>query len=72
MCIKELNMENEFYPEKLRKIVNPPSKLYVLGDEEILNNECLTIVGSRHCTNTGAEVAREFARKLARKRSDNS
>ena len=68
MDIKELSMENKFYPDKLKHIVNPPSILHVLGDEEILNNECLTIIGSRHCTNTGAEIARTFARELARKR----
>ena len=70
MNYKILNIDNEFYPDKLRDIVNPPSKLYVLGNEEILNNECLAIVGSRHCTKTGAEIARNFARELARKRSN--
>ena len=72
MEYKVLNIENEFYPNQLRSIKKPPQKLYVLGDEKILSNECLAIVGSRCSTSSGEETARCFARELARKRSDNS
>ncbi len=72
MEYKILKIDNEFYPERLRQIVSPPQKLYVLGNEKILNNECLSIVGSRCCTPFGAEIARNFSRELARKRSNNS
>lgn len=67
MEIKEINFEDELYPNSLRSIDNPPQTLYVLGDETILNNQCLSIVGSRNCTEYGAEMAGEFARKLAQK-----
>ena len=70
MNYKILNIDNEFYPHQLRNIKDPPEKLYVLGNEKILSNECLAIVGSRHCTKTGAEIARNFSRELARKRSN--
>ena len=72
MKVKEINIENEFYPEQLKNIINPPQKLYVLGNEKILNNECLSIVGSRCCTPYGVEIARNFSRDLAKKRSNNS
>lgn len=72
MEYKILKIDNELYPNQLRIIKNPPEKLYVIGNEEILNNECLSIIGSRCCTSTGAEIARNFARGLARKRSNNS
>ena len=39
MSIKELEYENKLYPDALRKIKSPPKKLYVLGNETILNNE---------------------------------
>jgi len=61
MKIKEINFEDENYPNSLRTIDNPPKKLYVLGDETILNNQCLAIVGSRNCTEYGAEMAQKFA-----------
>lgn len=65
MEVKEIEIENEFYPESLKNIDKPPKKLYVLGDEKILNTQCLSIVGSRNCTEYGAEMARNFARDLA-------
>ncbi len=65
MKVKEIDFENEFYPDKLREIDKPPQKLYVLGDETILNNQCLSIVGSRNCTEYGAEMARNFAKEFA-------
>ena len=65
MKLKMINFEDEFYPESLRNIDNPPKKLYVQGDETILNNKCLSIIGSRNCTEYGAEMAKNFARDFA-------
>ena len=65
MKIKEINIEKELYPKKLRQTKNPPKKLYVLGDEKILNTDSLSIIGSRCCTPYGAETAQTFAKKLA-------
>lgn len=65
MSIKELEYENKLYPDALRKIKRPPKKLYVLGNETILNNESIAIVGSRNCTEYGVRMAKEFARDLA-------
>lgn len=65
MEIKEIKYENTLYPETLRTIKNPPQKLYVLGDEQILNNECVSIVGSRNCTEYGKKIAKKFANELA-------
>lgn len=65
MEIKEINIENEIYPVRLREIKNPPKKLYLLGDEKILNSESISIIGSRECSDYGAEIARNFAKSLA-------
>ena len=65
MNIKEIEYENKLYPEALRNIKKPPKKLYVLGDETILNNESVAIIGSRNCTEYGVKIAKEFARDLA-------
>ena len=66
MEIKEIHKENNLYPMMLKKIKNPPEKLYVLGNVNLLNEECLSIVGSRNCTEYGAKMARKFAMELAR------
>ncbi len=67
MEIKIIDMYNKFYPEQLKKIKNPPKRLYVIGDETILNNDCLSIIGSRNCTEYGANIAKVFAKKIAEK-----
>lgn len=65
MEVKEIKFDDDFYPSSLRNIDNPPQKLYVLGDETILNTQCLSIVGSRNCTEYGAEIAKKFAYDFA-------
>jgi len=62
----KINFENEKYPEKLKKIEKPPKQLYVLGDENILNEQCIAIIGSRICTPEGAKLAEKFARELSK------
>jgi DNA processing protein len=62
--IKEITIENQNYPQLLRKIKNPPKKLYFLG--QIFPNEnCFAIVGTRKCSNYGKEVAYKIASELA-------
>lgn len=56
-----------FYPEKLKKIKNPPQKLYVEGNKELLNKKSLAIVGTRHPTEYGKKVAFNFAKELSEK-----
>lgn len=65
MKIKEINIENKLYPNQLRNIKKPPQKLYLLGDETILNKDSLSIIGSRCCTEYGAKIARKYAREIA-------
>lgn len=55
------------YPEKLNKIYAPPAKLYVLGDETILNKPAIAIVGCRDASYYGKKVAFQFAYELAKK-----
>lgn len=64
MKVIEINDEN--YPEKLREISKPPKKLYILGNEKILNETGIAIVGSRCCTEYGEKAASFFARELTK------
>ena len=63
---KKITIEDEEYPEILKNIPNPPKQLYVLGDEKILNEKCIAIIGSRVCTEEGAKIAEKFAKKLSK------
>ncbi len=66
MKIEEINYKDKLYPEKLKNISDPPKKLYVIGNKEILNEKGIAIVGSRDCTKEGAENARIFAANIAK------
>lgn len=63
--MKKIKFSDNNYPEKLKKIKNAPEQLYLLGNEEILNNQSIAIIGSRNCTSNGYEVAKKFAYDLA-------
>ena len=65
--IKGIKLGDSNYPEKLKNIYDPPRKLYVIGNEQILNRKSIPIVGCRNCSDYGKKYAFEFAGELAKK-----
>lgn len=63
----KIDMKNEMYPSKLKEIKNPPQKLYIYGNYNLLNKTGIAIVGSRDCTSYGFREAYEFAKELSKK-----
>lgn len=64
--VKILCIEDEAYPQALREIPQPPLVLYVRGnwfDPE--NAVCISIVGTRQCSEYGKEIAYRLAFDLA-------
>ena len=59
-----IEYSEELYPERLRDIKNPPSRLYVLGNIEILNDHAIAVVGSRHNTQYGERMCKKFTKNL--------
>lgn len=55
---------DELYPERLRELKKPPSRLHAIGNIEILNNYGIAIVGSRHNTLYGAKMCQKFTKDL--------
>ena len=55
---------SELYPKKLRDIEKPPSRLYVLGNIEILNEVGIAVVGSRTNTEYGEKMCKKFVKGL--------
>ena len=60
-----ISIEDNEYPELLRKIYSPPINIYIIGNKNILNNVNISIVGSRDMTFYGECVAKDFAYNLA-------
>lgn len=53
------------YPQQLKHIHQPPPVLYVKGQKEALNYKQLAIVGTRHPTSAGRNMAYQMAEYLA-------
>lgn len=62
-----IDKENKFYPKNLLNIHNPPPKLYVEGNYELLNANSIAIVGTRKCTEYGKKYTAKFAKELSQK-----
>lgn len=62
--METLYIENKNYPNQLKKITNPPKKLYVEGNINNLNSNCISVVGSRCCTEYGKKWCEKFVEEL--------
>lgn len=63
--IFQLNIEDKGYPDKLRKIYDPPITLFYVGNIDLLQNKCMGIIGSRAATVYGKETAFQIAQELS-------
>ena len=55
------------YPEKLNNIYSSPAKLYLVGDELVLNKPSIAIIGCRDASNYGKRVALILLMNLPKK-----
>lgn len=63
--IKFIKIEDENYPEELKKIKQAPKVLYYRGVLPQLNEKCFAIVGTRRCSPYGQQVALKISSELA-------
>jgi len=59
-----IEYSSDVYPDRLRDIKNPPSRLYVEGNIEILNEIGISVIGSRTNTQYGEKMCKKFVKKL--------
>ena len=59
-----IEYSSHMYPERLKSIKNPPSRLYVRGNPEILNEIGIAVIGSRTNTQYGEKMCKIFVKKL--------
>ncbi|UQB42045.1 DNA-processing protein DprA [Thiomicrospira microaerophila] len=60
-----ITLDDAAYPGLLREIADPPILLYVRGDASLLHAPQLAVVGSRHASRQGAQIAEDFSRYLS-------
>ena len=62
--VKKLKLGSNDYPYYLSQVPSPPKALYVVGDEKILKQKSLTVVGSRKMSLYGRRMADKFSKEL--------
>ncbi|HPJ03594.1 MAG TPA: DNA-processing protein DprA [Candidatus Limiplasma sp.] len=62
--IQLLFADDARYPELLKSIDDPPYLLYCMGDVSVLSHLCVAVVGTRHPSGYGADMARTIASTL--------
>ena len=60
-----VHWEENGYPKRLLEIYDPPPLLYLRGNEQVLNQHAISIVGTRRPTPYGNQIAEKLARDLA-------
>jgi len=55
------------FPENLHLVVQPPKRVYIVGDARVPTLPALAIVGARKATPYGLSLARRFARRAAQR-----
>lgn len=63
----EIRIEDKLYPRNLKQISNPPRKIYVEGNEKILEYASISIIGSRSHSEYGKKMCKKFAQELTKK-----
>lgn len=64
-CIDIITIYDEYYPEKLKEIYDPPVMLYIKGKKEILKGKAVSIVGCRNSSKYGENISKKIAYNLS-------
>ena len=62
--IKETFLKDSEYPALLKHISGPPKSIFVIGNEKILNQKAITVIGSRKMTGYGRQVTEKLVKDL--------
>ncbi len=63
--IKYINFYEEGYPKLLKEIYDPPITIFYKGDLNILNGQCISVIGSRNASNYGIRNAYNISKELS-------
>ncbi len=60
-----IDQKSKRFPKLLAQIADPPKQLYCRGNLDLLNSECIAVVGTRKLTDYGKDAAEHIVRDLA-------
>ena len=61
-----ISIVDNYYPQYLKQIYDPPISLYIKGNKEILNNKGIAIIGCREASEYGKKAAKYFGYNLSK------
>lgn len=64
--IKTITIYSPYYPEMLKEAIDPPWCLYCKGNIDLLNSDCIGVVGTRKISDYGRVVTAMFCKEFAR------
>lgn len=62
--MRVIDFKDENYPQNLKRLGNPPIRLYVQGNINILNQNCIAVIGTRECSEYGRKWCEKFVKEL--------
>ncbi len=65
--IKIITRFSKEYPKSLFDLSNPPFVLYCVGNVSLLSSKCLTVVGTRKCSESGYKICESITSEIASK-----
>lgn len=63
--VKAVTLLSEQYPQKLLELDDKPLCLFCMGNTELLNSKCFSVVGARKISAYGKKVTEWFTRELS-------
>ena len=66
MNYKIVHLNDKEYPEKLKRIYNPPEYLYWIGYISLLSNTSIAIIGCRNASEYGIKIASIFSNNISK------
>lgn len=63
----EIKITDKEYPEMLRRIKDAPDKLYAIGNIDLLQEDAISVVGTRHITDYGRRHGKKICKEFAKR-----
>ena len=61
-----ISINEKEYPQILKEIYDAPISLYIRGNKDILNEDAVSIIGCRECTDYGRNITKKLAYDIAK------
>lgn len=65
MKYEEIEINDKKYPKSLKKIKKVPTRIYAMGNLKLLEEQAISVVGTRHISDYGKRYGKNICKELA-------